>query len=77
MGDTSLGSATTLISYIKPVKTGDGDEPPARVSDVDELGVRAGVGSQGGGRPGNLKGVEGAGAFPAPGKPLSHVRSFW
>ncbi|KAF8840503.1 hypothetical protein BDN67DRAFT_639002 [Paxillus ammoniavirescens] len=87
-----LGSSSTMISYIKPTKTGDDPVVP----DVDELGVRI---SEGGGAVGGAgmtnhgagRGV-GASAVPAktktprvsgsplpssPGKPLSHVRSLW
>ncbi|KDQ57756.1 hypothetical protein JAAARDRAFT_95333, partial [Jaapia argillacea MUCL 33604] len=82
---SGLGSSNTMISYIKPNKTGDAPplpivQPPrpstAPPRDVDELGMRTqksnGFKGQGDG------GVAPSAGLPAPSsKPLSHVRAFW
>lgn len=90
--EEKLGSSTTMISYIKPTKTGDDPVVP----DVDEMGVKALEGVQAGevgmgvsgssmnhrvvpGTPGKAK-TPRASAPPlpsSPGKPLSHVRPLW
>lgn len=57
----NLGSSTTMLSYIKPTKTGD--DPV--VADVDELGVKADASEARTHVP------------SSPSKPLSHVRAFW
>ena len=91
--DEKLGSSSTMISYIKPIKTGDDPVIP----DVDELGVKAseggvqigGAGTGTGGSGVNHGAVAGtprkaktprvsASPLPSsPGKPLSHVRPLW
>lgn len=84
-GEEKLGSSSTMISYIKPVKTGDDPVVP----DVDELGVKAGgvgpgTGGSGvnqgavAGTPGKAKTPRVSAPLPtSPGKPLSHVRPLW
>lgn len=91
--EEKLGSSSTMISYIKPTKTGDNPVIP----DVDELGVKAseggaqvgGVGAGTGGSSvshGAVAGTPGKAKTPrvsasplpsSPGKPLSHVRPLW
>lgn len=72
-----LGSSNTLISFVKPTKTGD--DPPTDVEhrsvsrDVDELGVRkkASVGKL------IQHKAKSEVSEVAVAQPLSHVRSFW
>ncbi|KAH7888406.1 hypothetical protein F5I97DRAFT_2002417 [Phlebopus sp. FC_14] len=72
--DDKLGSSSTMISYIKPTKTGDDPVVP----DVNELGVRTGVGDgRGVGAGAGVVHTKtprvSASALPSsPGKPLSH-----
>jgi hypothetical protein len=78
-GTPGLGSASTLISYVKTTKTGDDPTPslaPEPSADVDELGVRtSNVGAM---HERSARKPVTASELPAPsGKPLSHVRSFW
>ncbi len=87
-----LGSSTTMVSYIKPLKTGDGSNtPPPRPAsaaasrsrpatpEVDELGirVRSSTRSIGGVTEGVPERTSGSPGGGASSKPLSHVRSFW
>ncbi|KAF7790388.1 hypothetical protein EIP86_001343 [Pleurotus ostreatoroseus] len=80
----ALGSSTTMVSYIKPIKTGEGSSavsPPSRPPSsasrgrpttpaVDELGVRVRSRTRSiGGDSGHRSGTPGAGAG---GKPLTH-----
>jgi hypothetical protein len=74
-----LGSSSTLISYIKPTKTGDDplaapSTPDATASphrtEIDDLGVRN--------RPSAHPAVAAVSALPpSTGRHLRHVRSFW
>ena len=78
-GSPGLGSSSTLISYIKPLKTGDDplvlpeSTPPL---DVDELGMRA---STSGAKPNHsvAKPVAAWEQSAPAGKPLTHVRYPW
>ncbi|KAH7924624.1 hypothetical protein BV22DRAFT_1034934 [Leucogyrophana mollusca] len=68
--DASLGSSSTMISYIKPTKTGDDPVVP----DVEEQGNRVdAIAANFEGRSGR-SGKEGGSvsSMPSPGKPLSH-----
>ncbi|KAH9830829.1 uncharacterized protein C8Q71DRAFT_716327 [Rhodofomes roseus] len=64
-----LGSSTTMISYIKPIKTGDRPQtaspPPPEV--IDEMGMRVRARSKSRQRGGGSAGL------PPAGKPLSHL----
>lgn len=85
----ALGSSTTMVSYIKPIKTGDGpsvasppSRPPSSASrgrtttpGVDELGVRVRSRTRSIGEDTEKRsGTPGSGAG---GKPLNHVRPLW
>ncbi|KAH0827451.1 hypothetical protein J3R83DRAFT_4139 [Lanmaoa asiatica] len=73
-GEEKLGSSSTMISYIKPIKTGDDPVVP----DVDELGVKAseggvqvggaGTGTGTGGSDVNHGAVAGTNALPGKAK---------
>jgi hypothetical protein len=83
------GSSNTLVSYIKPVKTGDSEpsspvrsKTPTATDGVDGLGIRKRKSS---GRlreksvsfapsPPRSKAKSTGGSLPTPGKPLNHVR---
>jgi hypothetical protein len=75
-GSPGLGSSSTLISYIKPTKTGDDPLPlPAPPLEINELGVRTttvGARDRGVSKPTAV--LEKAAQS---GKPLSHVRYLW
>ncbi|EGO00035.1 hypothetical protein SERLA73DRAFT_180415 [Serpula lacrymans var. lacrymans S7.3] len=92
-GSNGLGSGSTMISYIKPTKTGDEPVlPEVTKAEVDELGIRSG-GSASHSNSEETTAVDaGGGVVPvrrskssdrsssplvSPGKPLSHVRAFW
>jgi hypothetical protein len=84
-----VGSSNTLVSYIKPMKTGD-SEPPSPVrpktptikDGVDELGIRKRKSSgklkeksvSFAASPPRSKTRSAVGVLPPPAKPLSHVR---
>ena len=84
-----VGSSNTLVSYIKPVKTGDSEPPspvrsktPAANDGADELGVRKRKSSgklreksvSFAASPPRSKAKSVADVLPSPSKPLSHVR---
>lgn len=77
-----LGSSTTMISYIKPTKTGDAPAAPASQSyhprstspSFDELGVRMSAGHSMKREPLNATRLPASSSAGSPGKPLSHVR---
>lgn len=74
------GSSNTLISFVKPTKTGDDPQTDRPVAEhrtgreVDELGVRKRKSVSDLGQRTKAKSEVSA---VAPARPLSHVRSFW
>ena len=76
-GSPGLGSSSTLISYIKPLKTGDDPLvlPESTPSlDVDELGMRA---SSSGAKLNHSVAKPVTAGEQTAGKPLTHVRYPW
>ena len=84
-----VGSSNTLVSYIKPMKTGDSEpstpirsKTPTVADGVDELGIRKRKSSgklreksvSFAASPPRSKAKSVADVLPSPGKPLSHVR---
>ena len=84
-----VGSSNTLVSYIKPMKTGDSEPPtpvrsktPTATDGADELGIRKRKSSgklreksvSFAASPPRSKAKSAAVALPSPGKSLSHVR---